>query len=259
MMATLRDRFEFQRLISEKRPLIGGDSVLDPKMLPLLEAYEVEAESVRLLESPLAVQRRVDLRSRDDRHKAIQLDTVLCLLSHSDAVERLFWAIESFQRDIPENSIAAHEGLGDFGVAWAWEEDEAPNMVAFVRNNLVVTLYAHHAEAMLPAAIELISMLPEETIDAYPEAEPRVLKATRDRGGGAIEVEAGARLEIGEPPADGETLFFLSTGGSVNRDARAPEARYYRAGLEKGRYEITAIRVGAGLVPAIERLEIEIV
>lgn len=258
-MTSLRDRFDFKRLINETRPLMARDFILDPGKLPSLESYEVEAESVRLLESPLAVQRHVDLRNKEDPHKTIELDMVLCLSGHSDAVERMFWAIENFQREVSEDLISVHEGLGDFGVAWAWEANEVPNMVAFVINNMVVTLYAHFGDAMVPAGIELSSMLPKETIDAYPDAEPRVFKAVRDTGGGAIEVDAGARLEIGEPPSDGETLFFLATGGAVNRDANAPEVRYYRAGLEKGHYEITVIRVGSGVVPAIERLEIEIV
>jgi hypothetical protein len=133
--------------------------------------------------------------------------------------------------------------------------------VALVRNNLVVTLFAHELLDMESVAAELDSTLPQETVDAYRPSSAGILTRAREAaGGGEIRVEAGSRLALGAPVSlPDDSLFFLATGGSINRDPDRTEERYFRAGLEKGTFQITAFYVGRGLVPVVEKLDVEVV
>jgi hypothetical protein len=232
-VATLRERFDQKQLTLENRELIVGDFVVESSSLSRLPGYEAAEQTVELLESPLAVRRHLDLR-QENAHRAIAVDLVLCLEGRSDAVERLFWAVESFQRDLPDESVARLDGVRDFGLAWGWDPGTPRHMVALVRNNLVVTLFAHELLDMESVAAELDSTLPQETVDAYRPSSAGILTRAREAaGGGEIRVEAGSRLALGAPVSlPDDTLFFLATGGSINRDPDRTEERFFRAGLE---------------------------
>lgn len=260
-MSTLRERFDFKRLSEEARGLLASDFAFEPSGLSTLGAYGAVAQTVDLIESPLAILRHVDLSHRDKAHRTIEVDLVLCIEGRPDALERLAWAVESFQREIPEEAITRVDGLKDFGVGWAWDRGKPDHMVAFVRNNLVVTLFSHEPEDMGPVARELDAALPQPTVDSYSPSAGRVLERVRKgAGGGEVRVQAGSRLELGEPAiAPEDSVFFLATGGSINRDPSRVKERYFRAGLEKGKFRITAFHVGRGLVPVVETLDVEIV
>jgi hypothetical protein len=73
-----------------------------------------------------------------------------------------------------------------------------------------------------------------------------------------LRVPPGGRVNLGSPRRPDERHFFLSTGGSVNRDPDQPRLHYFRAGLTRGAQLVRVLRVGAGLVPAQQTIRISI-
>jgi hypothetical protein len=159
-MPTLCQRFEAEARKGSSRPLLGEDWVFDALKYPALADFTVLHQEVSLRETPLAILRAIHLAHVRDSSVTVQSDLALCWNGAGDAVELLFDLAESFQRPIPEESvsnIAETSKTGDFGVAWSWSRGGAPNVVAFVRHNVVV-LQGHLAGERLSAAAREIDV-----------------------------------------------------------------------------------------------------
>ena len=61
---------------------------------------------------------------------------------------------QRFQRAMPPTAIvnaAEHYGTGDFDMHWSWSGEGEPDCLAFVSNNVLVTIEGHGAAAAVGA------------------------------------------------------------------------------------------------------------
>jgi hypothetical protein len=149
--------------------------------------------------------------------------------------------------------------LGDVGVAWMWDAQDGAggvDVAGFVRWNVAVLLERTGPIDLLEAAREIDDRLRElATCERYEDGPELVFGSVKQSSGGKAEVNPGSRLDLAIPPID-DTLFFRVSRGSVNRDRLDSAKRYYRAPLEPGGVCIECYRVGAGIVPAREALQL---
>jgi hypothetical protein len=262
-MPTLRERFPAE---SYRIPtaLLGEDWVFSPANYPALADLAVVHEESSLCEAPLAIMRRISLAHPQKPSLGVQLNVVLCLNQSEDAVAFLFDFAGSFERPVPIERVwntADATDTGDFGVAWSWSEGREPDIIAFVRYNVLVMLQGNNAQERLTAAARQIDTTLRglrTTVSAYSEATDGVFSAVRRTEGDVPKVAPRGRLKLGTAPVSTERYFFLSDKGSVNRDPDQKEAWYYRAGTERGRREIVLFRLGAGILPLKERLAVDV-
>jgi hypothetical protein len=111
-------------------------------------------------------------------------------------------------------------------------------------------------EALREQARELDADLARrQTTTEYADSATPLLRSAGE--GGVLSVAAGGRVDL-DLPASSDAHFFVASGGSVNLDPAEPQRRYYRAGLAKGTQTIVVYRVGRGLLPARQTLEVRI-
>ena len=249
MATDLRTRFGPQG--AEPRPWIASDFVFAPAEYTSLREFRVDHEEVDLLESPLAVDRRLFLSHGSD---TLRIELALCLQGAGAAVDLLFQRAASFERDPLEQAvvdIARTTGVGDVGLAWSWGERNGE--AGFVRHNVMVFLHGRH-ETLLQQAREIDTALLRERISVS-RATP---VDTLFPAGESVTVAPGRRIDLGQPASPEARHFFIASGGSVNRDAGQPSLYYYRAGLAPGEHHIDAYRVGRGLQPAQQTIRVTI-
>lgn len=248
----------------EERPFVSEDFVFDPAAYVSGKELRVAHEEVYLEETPLALLRQIHLQHATHAHASLTLRLALCWNGFRDALMLIARYSQSFQRAIPVGAVvntAEKYGTGDLGFAWPWSGEGDPDVLAFVRNNLFVSIQGHDAAAIVvPLARELDESLRKlRTGGAYGEDTAGLLAEVRRRVGENPWLPAGGRLDFGVLEAgEGSTLFFLSTIGSVNRAPERTDSWYYRAGAEKGRQDVVLLRVGKGILPIKERLTVEI-
>lgn len=235
----------------EPRPWMTGDFVFSPSDFPSLREFRIEHEEVDLLESALAVERRVFLSHGSD---TLRIEFALCLQGFGAAVGLLFQRAAAFQREPPEQAVvdlARTHGVGDVGIAWPWGERHGE--AAFVRHNVMVFLHGRH-DTLLQQARELDAALSRQTTASSHSPLAEALFA----GAEALAVAAGGRIDLGVPSLREAKHFFMATGGSVNIDPSDTTRYYYRAGLKPGVHVIEAYRVGRGLHPAHQTIRVTI-
>ena len=261
-MPTLRERFPSE---SYKIPtaLLGKDWVFSPANYPALADLAVVHEEVSLCEAPLAVMLRISLAHPQKPSVSVQLNVVLCLNRAEDAVAFLFDFAGSFERPVPIERVwntADASDTGDFGVAWSWTEGQEPDIIAFVRHNVLVMLDGNNAQERLAAAARQIdtTLRVLRTVSTYSDVKDGFFSAVRRTEGDVPRVAPRGRLTLGTATVPTERHFFLSDKGSVNRDPDQKDAWYYRAGAERGRREILLFRLGAGILPLKERLPVDV-
>jgi hypothetical protein len=261
-MPTLRERFPPE---NRKSPttLLGEDWVFALANYGALADLAIVREEVSFCEAPLAVLRRISLAHPQSTPVTVQLDVALSLSSAGDAVDLLFEFARSFERPVPVERVwntADENETGDFGVAWSWSEGRDPDVVAFVRHNVLVMLQGHQAEQRLAAAARQIDATLHglKTVTACGEVNDGFFTEVRRARGAVPRVPARGRLTLGAAVVPTERYFFLTDKGSVNRDPDHKEAWYYRAGTQRGRQEIVLFRLGAGILPIKERLAVDV-
>jgi hypothetical protein len=256
-------RFDYEGMSRQRRPLLAEDVVFTTASFGSAAAFDVVHTELRFEEGPMAVVRDVYLQHAEKPHTSLQLTLALAWDGFPAALTLALRFVSAYQRAIPEAAIvntAVRENLGDFGVAWAWEGRGEPDVVAFVRHNVLVGIQGHDtADHALALARELDRKLSGlATTNDYHEAGAGLAAEVRRRDGDVPRVAAGGRLDLGVPP-EGKATFFLSSDGSVNRDPSRPSLRYLRAGVETGRREIRMFTVGEGILPTMERLIVDVV
>jgi hypothetical protein len=262
-MAKILDRLGFDRISTEDRPYIAEDFVFQASDYVSGRELRSVHEDVALEETPLAFCRQVHLQHEAQSHTAVKLRFALCWNGFRDALSLLANYSQSFQRAIPEAAVAnaaEKHGTGDFGLAWAWSGEGEPDILAFVKNNVFISVEGHDAAAIVrPLARELAEAIGKlHTGGPYGDERSGLLTEVRRRFGDVPSLPPGGRLELGVLPQDGWTFFFLTTSGSINRSSENKDSWYYRAGAQKGRQEVIMFRIGRGIVPIRERFTVEV-
>ena len=262
MQETL-DRLGFAAIARQDRPVVLEDFVFQPSDYTSASELRIVHEEVMLDETPLALVRLIHLEHVTRPHSSLRLRLALCLNGFRDALTLLARFSQSFQRAIPPTAVvnaAERYGTGDFGVAWSWSAEAEPDILAFVRNNVFVSLEGHDASAVVgPLARGLSDALGRlRTGGAYVDVPLPQLADVRRRMGDVPRVPVGGRLDLGLLPEGGPTSFFLTTSGSVNRSPERNDAWYYRAGAERGPQTVTLFQVGRGILPVRDRLTVEV-
>jgi hypothetical protein len=256
-------RLDYDRVSREQRPLLGEDFVFATFRYASVAEFRVVHLELHFEETPLAVVRDIYLHHAENPHSSLQLTLALAWNGFRDALTLAAHFASAYQRAIPEVAVfntTVRHGIGDFGVAWAWEGKGEPEVVAFVRNNAFVGIQGHDAgEHTLALATELDETLSGlKTTLSYEEDANGLTAKIRQREGNVPRVPSGGRLDLGVPPKE-QSTFFLTSSGSVNRDPSNPSLRYFRAGTETGRQEITLFTLGEGILPTKESLIVEVV
>ena len=256
-------RLGFEAASKQERPYIAEDFVFDAARYPSARALRVAHEELMLHETPLALVREIHLEPSERRHAAMRLSLALCWNGFRDAMSVLGRFPSRFQRAFLETAVvnaAERYGTGDFGLAWSWSDAGEVDVLAFVLNNVLVTLEGHEAGPIVRAlAQELAGALRNlRTGGPYAEAPSGPLGQAGRRAGDPPRLRPGGTLDLGVLGEEGTNLFFLTSSGAVNRSRDRSDAWYYRAGAENGRQQITLFRVGKGILPVMERLAVEI-
>jgi hypothetical protein len=251
MPLDLRERFGPKGALPQSS--LAGDFRFQPSEIPALRDYRILQEEVDVLESPLAVDRLYDLASG---RRQLKLELALSINGSVAAVDLLFRRLAAFQRDPEEKDVrdlAKLDGVGEVGVAWPWEGPDALGVVGFVRHNVVVMLQGLF-EPVVQQARDLDAAISRTPTGDKPSMTEEPSFALGERASAT----PGGRLDLGLPMKSDERLFFITSGGSVNRDPNQPSLYYFRAGLTRGTQTVTVLRVGAGLVPARQTIRITI-
>ena len=254
-MGSLREDFPPPIRPVDRPSVVADDFVFRLGDSPELARFRIDHEQVGLLETPLTVHRRYALADAEDPDVQLRLDFRLCLEGVDGAFESLYRFTESFQRPIPRDTLKSFRDLGDLSFAWSWDEPLASEVVGFVRHNVMVSIRGVDAggrpERLARELDTRLRALP--TRDRY---EPG--SGALDEAGVPAVVGRGARLTLAANRGGTERWFFLTTAGSVNRDPKDPDLWYYRAGLASGPAEIWLYRLGPGLLPRIERVDVTV-
>lgn len=265
LMADVLKQLGFEEVRKQQRPLLASDYIFMPRF-PLAEPFKPVYDRVSFQETPLAVVREIHLQHSDQPHTSAKVTLALCWNGFADAMILLERFVNGFQRAVPAGAARQHSEIGDFSVLWSWDEPpkfKAEDVVAMVRFNVFMAATGHDTEpgfliALAAQADRELRALP--TTQSYAD-QPEGWLSRAARAEEVPRVPAGGRLDLGEFAAEkeGVSLFFLTSGGSVNRDPQAPQKWYYRAGVDRGPQEITLYRVGLGILPLRERLKVEVV
>jgi hypothetical protein len=251
MPLDLRERFGPKGALPQSS--ISGDFRFDPAEIPALREYRIVQEDVDVLESPLGVDRLYDLASG---RRQLRLELALSINGPAAALDLLFRRLAAFQRDPEENDVrdlAKLDGIGEVGVAWPWQGPDALGVVGFLRHNVVVML-----QGLFEPAVQQARDLDAAIARASTGDKPSMREEPSFELGERVTTNPGGRLDLGLPVKGDERLFFITSGGSVNRDPNQPSRYYFRAGLTRGLQTVTVLRVGAGLVPARQTIRITI-
>lgn len=259
----LLGRLGYDEVAKGDRPRLGEDYVFDPGRSPAAKDFNLDHESVFLQETPLAIVRRIHLQHGRQPHTSVQVTLAACWNGFRDALALLARFAGSFERAIPEgaaNSARAHQ-VGDFGVTWAWSEKGGPDVLGFVRKNVLVGMRGSDAgESIVSLAREIDAALnAARSAEPYGDTPHTFFNEVRRRAGEVPRVPTAGKLPLGSLPDGGSHFFFRTSGGSVNREADNPQSWYYRAGTQKGRQEIALYWVTSGILPHRDRLSVEVV
>jgi hypothetical protein len=264
-MAEVLRQFGFEESRKQQLPLLARDYVFAADF-PAARPFKVVHERAFLEETPLALVREIHLENSEKPHTNAKLTLALCWEGFADAMTLLERFVTSFQRAVPTEAVwstVTQNGIGDFGVAWAWERGPgALDVIAYVRFNVLVAATGHDMEPgfLLALANQIDGGLrTAPTTGGYTDQTEGLLSPVRKLAKGEPRVSLGGRLDLGKFDEPRLLLFFQTSSGSVYRDHAEPQKFYYRAGRERGPQEITLYRVGQGILPIRERLKLEVV
>ncbi len=227
---------------------VSEDLVLSPGAPGPLAGFQVDYEAVTLIETPLTVRRQMHLF---DSSETLRLVLALCLSGPTAAREYLI-RISGFQREPSPDAIQELDlRPGAAGFCWSWDADGSSAYAAFARHNLVASLEGRLSTVRAIAraiddSVRGVKTIP--TMQAGPGTNPQRLGP----------VAPGARLDLPTTDIPNTQLFFVGSGGAVNRDPAQAGRYYYRAGLQRGLQKLEAFRVGRGLLPVRTPIEIKI-
>lgn len=229
-----------------------------------LAPLHIQHARVAMTRQPLTLTRTYWLDPENSTAATVQLELSLCWAGQREARAVLCRTLGGRSGALPPVETLPPDDelkLGDTGIAWSWDEPAGRrqfDIVGFARHNVAVVLQRRDGIDILAAAREIDARLASlRTCDRYALAPDGVFTDIRPVDGGPLRAAAGSRVDLSETP-DGDTYFFLTTAGSVNRDRRNPHKRYFRAPLVPGRVTIDSFRVGGGLLPARESLIVEV-
>lgn len=260
-MKKLQEIFRRDEILQCASPLLSENYYFSPTNNPGLSEYKIMHQEVRLIENPLYLVRKYFLVRDLMKEIPIQITISLAWDGFDRALDFLFGFTESLDLLFnPEKVLNTRAyALGDFGVAWWWVIEEL-NVLVFIRNNVFVGIQGFlPKEKMVLVARSIDAGLKEvSTKNPYRDEQQGFIaenlkKTTR------VCVPSGGRLDIGIQRPGTETVFFITTAGSMNRDLIRPDLWYFRAGKEVGTSDLILLRVDEGILPKRETLQIEVV
>ena len=261
-MGLLRDQFNYKELIEKPIPLLGENYQFRISDYPVLVDFSIKHHETFLLKNPLACVKEFFL-SHAKQSGNINLSFSLCWNGFQDAVSLLFGFVESFQRNIRLENIkntTETDQIGDFGLTWVWSGEKQRTVLAFVRNNVLITIKGRQiSDLIVPLAREIDNQLKVLNVTLKYNDSTGILSEVKKKKGEVPVVNAGKRIDIGKSPKKDRQLFFLVSGGSMNRDYENPDLWYYRAGMDKGSYSITLFKETSGILPIRESMTVEII
>jgi hypothetical protein len=260
-MKKLQEIFPRNTIHQHLSPLLSSNFYFSPDNNPGLSSYRELLQEVHLIEDPLYLVRKYYLVEDIKKDSPIQITISLAWDGFDRAVDFLFGFTEALDLFFnPEKIIDTRTlGIGDFGVAWLWVSDEI-NVLAFIRNNMFVGIQGFiPKEQMILAAKSIDDDIKKAgTVNRYLEEKQGFIKKNLGNSSN-LRIMTGDRLDIGIQNPGGETFFFLTSNGSMNRDFYNSNLWYYRAGNEIGGQKILLFRADEGLLPKMEVLNIEII
>jgi hypothetical protein len=235
------------------------DFVFSPGDFPSLVDLAAVADDLSVVEVPRIVRRTVGLRGRV---AALELGLALGVEGTDPAFALLVGFLQTFQRPIPFDAVVYLQdppiGIGDSGLAWAWDGGPDLDVLAFLRANVLVTLKRHAGVDPIAVAREVDHALESREHVIAPPVNPYYgLEGSGEGAMSTLAVAAGSRVALPIPPSlAGRSLFFATAQGSANRDPDDPGRWYYRAGLDPGSVTVDVLAVGRGLVPFGARIPV---
>ena len=228
--------------------VLAQDFVLEVGHTGPLASLSIDSEQVSVLENPLAVRRELQLFTESE---ALRVVLGLCLEGPGAAREWLQNEGSAFQREPKAEDIQKLKlDQGATGFYWSWLADGSLAFAAFARHNFMATLNGRLAtiHAVAAAIDHDVCALKTIPVSEIAQIEARSVE----------HIAAGGRFDLPVSDAPESQLFFIATGGAVNRDPAASGHYYYRAGQHQGRHTIDILRVGRGLLPERTRVSIQI-
>jgi hypothetical protein len=256
-------RLGYDELLKQERPLLGENYIFDVTKIAGAKEFKAVHENVFLEESSIALVRQIHLQHASKPHSSLQVTLTLCWNGFQDALAALSRFAGSFERGISAESVVStvrtYE-IGDFGVAWAWSGKGVPDVLALVRNNVLLGIRSHDAaEVTVSLAKEVDTALRNrKTTPEYADTSHGLFAELKKREGGAVRIPATGKLSLGTLPEGDNKFFFLASSGSVNREADRPQSWYYRAGTKKGPQVVRLYWVDAGILPKRDALIVEV-
>ncbi|MBN1304232.1 MAG: hypothetical protein JXA13_07340 [Anaerolineales bacterium] len=256
-MSKLREMFGYSGLKEKKYPLVGENFTFHPSRYNSLTGFESIHSTNTFSTAARAFSREYFLRSKESPQALLRIVLTLFWNGCLPALDALFNYAESFENAIPasstENTVDTYN-LGNFGLAWNWENDPQPTHITFLRSNLLVTLEGHAlGDRNIQVAREIDRRLQIlAVVKRYTNRKNGFLKAFR-KAANFRPFSSDHRIDLGLQPS-GEQFFFRSTSGSVNRDPDIPKMWFLQTG-ETGAHTLTLFRTDDGILPEREQVE----
>jgi hypothetical protein len=256
-------RLGYDELLKQERPLLGEDYIFDPTQIAAAKEFKAIHENVFLEESSIALVRQIHLQHASKPHSSLHVTLTLCWNGFQDALTALTRFAGSFERGVPAESVVStvrtYE-VGDFGVAWAWSGKGDPDILAVVRSNVFLGIRSHDAGEVTVSLARAVdtALRNRKATEAYSDTSSGLFAELKKRGGETLKVPSTGKLLLGTLPEGDAKFFFLTSSGSVNRDADKPETWYYRAGTKTGPQVIRLYWVDAGILPKRDALIVEV-
>lgn len=257
----VKKKFNYKGLKTQSRPFISEDYVFTVSDFEAQDGFEIQHQEFTFLRDKIISIRDIFLSSGKG-DKQIHLRLHLCWNGYQDALEILFKYILNFQRRVEieaiQNTTSDHR-VGDAGLYWSWEGGNYPDVYSFVRNNVFIAMTTSNSADLIDLAKTIDSKLSNlETVEEKKGLSSNYFDPIKNTRGEPVKLQIRGRLDIGSISVELETSFFTTTTGSMNRDQVEKEKWYFRAGNETGRHQIVHFGFKKGILPYIDRLNIEI-
>lgn len=256
----MRETFEFQRLIQHKRPFINEDFIFNPQDFHDLNEFVTTQEELDFNKEFLAFTRVhfLDHAKRPDISCEIRI--TLCWNGFADALNLLFMSAESFERPVSIGSVRHFETLGDFSLGWSWSGDEeGADITLLVRYNVLCVVQGFRMGKEILSIAHAIDRTIRDlkTAERYLDDDAGVFSRLKGPEGEVPSISTGDTFSFGKLPDEDMSYYFVTEQGSVNRDQYEKGRWYFRAGSRSGQYLIHLYKVGSGILPIRETMQIQ--
>src|SRR5260370_12295088 len=231
------ERRGYDEVLKQEGPLLGENYIFDATKIAAAKEFKAVHENVFLEESSIALVRQAHLQHGSKAHSSLHVTLTLCWNGFQNALAALARFAGSFERGVSAESVVStvrtYE-IGDFGVVWAGSGKGDPDVLAMVRNNVLLGIRSHDAaEVTVSLAKEVDRALRNRrTTDAYSDTSHNLFVELKKREGGTLKVPSVAKLSLGTLPEGESKFFFLASTRSANPDSPHPQPQVYLAATD---------------------------